>query len=354
MATVNLPSTLTTIGESAFHNCHQLTAITIPNNVTTIGNSAFNGCSGLTTVALPNSVTTLGTSVFYGCSGLTTVTLPNSITAINLPKGLTTIGDYAFYGTQIINVTIPRTATTLGSNIFANCQQLRTATFQEGCTTVGVKMFEAEEFQDAYGWPEYRTNLREVNLPNSLTTIGAQAFSYCVNLPNITIPVNVTLIDNEAFKWCYNMQNVYCYPNPANLTWTGASNSFDGNQSTQCHVLPQYLDAYQTKFGYNAGTGNNDATGVRVVFVGDLNCSVFTTAGNWNEANNWSNNMVPSAGSDVIISANVTIPSGYTADAGNVAIMTGNTLTIADGGQLKHTNEVPGTCSAHLSSSTPH
>lgn len=65
---------------------------------------------------------------------------------------------------------------------------------------------------------------------------------------------------------------------------------------------------------------------------------VFQASGNWNVAANWNTGAVPAAGSDVVIAANVIVPDEYVADAGNVFIEEGNTLTIADGGQLYHTN----------------
>ena len=65
---------------------------------------------------------------------------------------------------------------------------------------------------------------------------------------------------------------------------------------------------------------------------------VFQTAGNWNVAANWNTGAVPAAGSDVVIAANVIVPDECVADAGNVFVEKGNTLTIADGGQLYHTN----------------
>ncbi len=71
------------------------------------------------------------------------------------------------------------------------------------------------------------------------------------------------------------------------------------------------------------------------------NIDVFTTDGNWNEAANWSGNAVPAAGSDVAIVANAKVPSNYTADADNIDVY--GSLTIADGGQLKHSNAIHGT-----------
>jgi len=73
-------------------------------------------------------------------------------------------------------------------------------------------------------------------------------------------------------------------------------------------------------------------------FTNFSNDNVFTTNGNWNEADNWSGPIVPANGSDVVIMAKATVPSGYTANAGNIDLY-GGTLTIADGGQLYHSNE---------------
>ena len=70
-----------------FPFCGNVTSIEIPNSVSTIGNSAFKGCSGLTTVTIPNSVTSIGKSAFDSCSSLTSVTIPNSVVSI---------ADYAF------------------------------------------------------------------------------------------------------------------------------------------------------------------------------------------------------------------------------------------------------------------
>ena len=70
---VNLPSTLTTIGESAFAYCTCLAALTIPYGVTTINNSAFLYCDGLPSIIIPASVTSIGSDAFYGCTNISEV-----------------------------------------------------------------------------------------------------------------------------------------------------------------------------------------------------------------------------------------------------------------------------------------
>lgn len=71
----------------------------------------------------------------------------------------------------------------------------------------------------------------------------------------------------------------------------------------------------------------------------DNRTAVFTTEGNWNMVSNWSDNVVPTTGSNVVIAANATIPANYVAHVGEISINTGATLTIADSGQLLHSNE---------------
>lgn len=66
--------------------------------------------------------------------------------------------------------------------------------------------------------------------------------------------------------------------------------------------------------------------------------NVFITEGDWNTDSNWSGNAVPDDGSNVVIAANATIPANNVVNAGEISIIPGATLIIADGGQLYHTN----------------
>ena len=75
---MNRTRKVTSIGESAFHDCSGLTSVTIPNSVTSIGGGAFAGCSGLTSVTIHSSVTSIGGGAFSGCTGLTSIFVESS------------------------------------------------------------------------------------------------------------------------------------------------------------------------------------------------------------------------------------------------------------------------------------
>ena len=74
IATVAIPTQITSIGYDAFVGCSNLTSVTIPNSVTSIGNDAFYRCDGLTSVTIPSSVTSIGNGTFDSCTSLASVT----------------------------------------------------------------------------------------------------------------------------------------------------------------------------------------------------------------------------------------------------------------------------------------
>ena len=213
---MNRTRKVTSIGDGAFFRCSGLTSVTIPNSVTSIGNEAFYGCSGLkkvivkdiaawcgikfdgffsnplyyakqiysdedteiTNLIIPNSVTSIGNYAFYG-SGLTSVTIPNSVTSI---------GEYAFYGCSgLTSVTIPNSVTSIGNYALCNCSGLTSVTIGNSVTSIGEYAF--------YGC----SGLTSVTLGSSVTSIGGGAFQYCSKLTSVTIPNSVTSIEGSAF-----------------------------------------------------------------------------------------------------------------------------------------------------------
>ena len=80
---VNIPDSVTSVGDKAFYNCSSLQAIVIPDSVTSIGNEAFISCDSLQSIQIPNSVTDIGKSAFE-YTGLTSVVLPEGIKSIKM------------------------------------------------------------------------------------------------------------------------------------------------------------------------------------------------------------------------------------------------------------------------------
>lgn len=166
---------VTSIGESAFSDCKDLTSINIPNSVTSVGSYAFKGCSGLTNINIPNSVTSISSRAFSGCSGLTSIIVSEENAIYDSRNNCNAIIETATNKllAGCVNTIIPGSVTSIGYYAFDGC-----------------------------------SGLTNINIPNSVTSIGAYAFSGCSGLTSINIPNSVTLIGTDAFIYCiYSPQN---------------------------------------------------------------------------------------------------------------------------------------------------
>ena len=178
---------VTSIGDNAFSSC-DLTSIEIPNSVTTIGDYAFVYCSSLTSIQIPNSVTSIGDYVFYYCSSLTSIQIPNSVTSI---------GDYTFSNcSSLTSVIIGNSVTSIGDYAFSNCSSLTSVIIGNSVTSIG------------YGAFVYCSSLTSIQIPNSVTSIGEWALGYCSSLTSIEIPNSVTSIGYGAFAYCSSLASI--------------------------------------------------------------------------------------------------------------------------------------------------
>ena len=279
LTSVSIPNSVTSIGYSAFYGCSGLTSVTIPNSVTSIGNSAFRECSGLTSVSIPNSVTSIGNSAFYYCIGLTSVNIPNSVTSIEnwafsycsgltsvtIPNSVTYIGGHAFYRCSgLTSVTIPNSVTTIGESAFADCSSLNSINVASGNTHyssidgvlynyVQDTLIECPGARTSLTIPNsvtsignnaflYCRGLTSITIPNSVTSIGNDAFYYCRGLTSITIPNSVTSIGNNAFSYCRGLTSVKCL---ASIPPSIGNNSFQNISDTCTLTVPcSSLEAY--------------------------------------------------------------------------------------------------------------
>jgi hypothetical protein len=116
LASVTIPSSVTTIGYASFAYCDRLADVTLGNSIVTVGDFAFYACKKLGSIIIPNTATTIGTAAFDYCNSLASLTIGNSVT---------TIGEYAFMEcTGLTSVTIPGSVTTIHGQAFAYCKGL--------------------------------------------------------------------------------------------------------------------------------------------------------------------------------------------------------------------------------------
>ncbi|MBR6029794.1 MAG: leucine-rich repeat protein [Clostridia bacterium] len=252
---------VTSVGEYAFYNCADLASVSLPASVTSIGGHAFRACAGLTGLSLPDGVTSIGQYAFYECSNLGRINIPGSaatvgmhafsncfklhevhissveswltirfsdlysrpggdswirlyignteVTNVIIPDSVTTISSYAFRScVGITGVDIPDSVTGIGDSAFKDCTSLAGLEIPDSVTGIGNEAFQG------------CTSLTGLDIPDSVTGIGNKAFSGCTSLTGLDIPEGVTTIGSEAFSGCTSLVEVDI---PASVTSIGAN-----------------------------------------------------------------------------------------------------------------------------------
>lgn len=251
------------------------------SNIHSVGDYAFMSCKALESVQIPASVTYFGQGIFECCTALTdcrfqTLTAP----MITYYNGLETTAS------TTDGTVIPLTAamvdrvrwSVVRNYTFWFCTALESLELPDGITEItglakGASM-------------QYMTSLKNVRLPNTLTTIGPHFLCCAMSLETLTIPASVKTIDGACFHGCESLKSVYLLGEASALkTTTGSTgeNTF-GENSIYCadHVsdatfycAENYLSSYQNDPGWglinengvydvDAGTYGNKLTTIPI------------------------------------------------------------------------------------------
>ena len=268
---INVPDSVTYIGNYAFYRCDSLSSITIPDSVTHIGDRAFFGCKSLSSITIPDSVAYISENAFEDANPQFQVqensyahhwaknnnlshstfnqfyevepvaaeeTYEYSESSANdflysvLPDNTVCITDYLGSESDLI---IPekldnKAVSEIGKRAFEECGFLETVYIPSGVKYIRENAFylcySMKNIQLPEGLFEIEgfvfedcTSLTSINIPASVTGLGEYAFVNCSALENITLPNAIKTIPDSLFQNCSSLESIVI---PNNVTEIGS------------------------------------------------------------------------------------------------------------------------------------
>ena len=228
LTSVQIPDTVTEIGDNAFYNRTSLESVTIQDNkpscVKKIGRQAFMYCSKLKDISILDSVTEIGSESFSQCGKLDTVTIPEGITSVadgmfsycyslhtvTLPDSVTAIEERAFTGTALTQIHIPANVAQIGTDAFSECFALSAITSDsESYPAIDNVLYEKTANGD-YALIRYPSQRKapSFKIPNGVAKIETHAFDCCLYLESVKMPDSVVSIGTGAFMNCQKLQDI--------------------------------------------------------------------------------------------------------------------------------------------------
>ena len=182
----------------------QILKISLPQGLTSIGDFAFYGCTNATgALAIPQGVTSIGASAFQGCTGLTG--------SLCLPSSLETLKTAAFQGCTGFtgSLNLPVSIQSMGPNVFEGCIGITSVQIPNNTLT---------------SLPQYTfkncTGLVSINLPYGLQSLGAYSFLNCTSLAHLSWPSTLQTVNTRAFMNCTSLEEIVF---PANVYFYGST-----------------------------------------------------------------------------------------------------------------------------------
>lgn len=199
------PGTVLVAGE-AFFNCKNITSISLPEGLLYIGDFAFVNTTALESINIPDSIVLIRYNIFSGSKLLMDHAPENGIyyvdhyaitaedlTHVTIKEGTVGLAEELFYYSNIKSVTLPDSLRSIGNDAFSFCYDLESVTFGAGLKYIGQNAFTE------------CSALKSIDLPEGLEYIGTNAFNDCTDLTEVSVPDSVTYMGNSVFEDCENL-----------------------------------------------------------------------------------------------------------------------------------------------------
>ena len=212
--------------------------------VTSIGAYAFEGRSDITYLSIPWSVASIGEYAFIDCGSTITVNIADPESWCQMKLGnehsspLSSAGKVLVHDIETTSIDIPAGVTSIGNFTFYQCRSIRSLTIPSSVTSIGSSAFE-----DC-------TGLTSLTLSEGLQTIGGSAFQGCTGLQTLSIPSTVNTIYLNAFADCKGIRDVYCYAGNVPNTDSDAFDATPTERST-LHVPANAIQRYRTTWPWS-------------------------------------------------------------------------------------------------------
>ena len=212
---VEFPNTITSIGNNIFENCNNLQNVKFNNNITTIPNEAFKGCVSLLSVNFKEGLLSINNNSFINCS------LLNSL---DFPESLISIGESAYENCiTLTSINLKNNIEQIKDRCFYNCRRLKNVDSYNlnKLNFIGKYAFYTNKFKYFYipnslkiinEYSFSRSSIEQIDFEKeSVISIENNAFEYCSRLDEIIFPNSLSSIGTDAFKYNRNLNNVYFY-----------------------------------------------------------------------------------------------------------------------------------------------